>query len=279
MREHLSKTILTLSEALQEKLLRLAKFFEQKKIIVALSGGVDSAVLLLLATYYAAETKPIIIETPYIIPREISRAQMIADEVGVALEKITLPIHNIPEIYENPANRCYYCKKHILAHLLKKRDEIGYDLVVEGTQLDDLQDSRPGLQALREHSIISPFVVAQITKNDIHHLSQAFHFPAQIYPSNSCLATRVPAGIPLTTELLTLINAAEELIIEQLGTDLCNIRVRVHPLNSDSFLARIEGDPILFDYIQNPEHRKILYSRLRTLGFAKITLDLKEYNS
>ena len=140
-----------------------------------------------------------------------------------------------------------------------------------------MSDLRVITQALEESKMISPYLIAEISKSEIMTLSHHFKFPSQIFPSNSCLATRIPYDTLLTPKLLTLVERSETLLHQMLKTEVCAIRVRVHVLAKEEYFARIEGDQQLFDFVQKSTNRQTLVQKLKEIGFSYVSLDLAGY--
>ena len=263
--------------ALQKKIHVIKDLFTDKKVIVAVSGGIDSAIVLYLVHRYAKEVIGVIVAADHTIKKEIFRARQITDELSIELKEIPFITESIPELYHNQIDRCYYCKKGIIHTLLQLKHELSFDIVAEGTNISDKSDYRPGFKALSESDMISPYLLADINKQEILSLSQYFHFPTYVYPSNSCLATRIPYNIPLTSELLTLVEKAENILYELLETEYCVMRVRLHIPSPNVYCARIEGDQTLFDFVLKAENRAIVDQTMKKLGFKFTTIDLAGY--
>ena len=264
-----------ISKEIQTKIHVLKDFLYGKKVIVAFSGGIDSAILLWFSKEFADEVLAVMIDTPYMIKREIKRAQEIASDLDVPFQIVHLDIDGIPDIINNPPNRCYYCKKNILTNLTQLKTLREYDLVVEGSQMDDLGEDRPGHQAIAEFHLKSPFVEAQLSKSDLYQISDFLQFPSIRYPANSCLATRVPHEIPLDPKLLNIIDQAESEIIEMIGIPTVDIRVRIHLLANHQYLARIEGDAQVALFLNDNQNKNRTLKHLIEIGFEKVSFDLK----
>ena len=266
-----------LTPDLKNKILVIKDLFMDKKVIVAVSGGIDSAMVLFFANKYAKAVIGVVVAADHTIKNEIFRAQQITRELGIEFKQIPFSTETIPELYQNQIDRCYYCKKGIIHTLLKLKQEKSFDIVAEGTNVSDKGDYRPGFKALSESEMISPYLLANINKQEILSLSKYFHFPKNVYPSNSCLATRIPYGTKLTSELLSLVEKAENILYELLETEFCVIRVRIHIPSSNIYCARIEGDQRLFDFVLKAENRAIIDLALKEIGFKFITIDLAGY--
>ena len=247
-----------------------------KKVIVAISGGFDSAMVSYFTQKFAKEFVAILVRTSYTISREISRAQDICRQLQIPLEILSFNALKEPEILKNDPLRCYHCKKTILTKLLEIKTRRNFDLVVDGTHLSDLDAHRPGLDALEELSILSPLLKAKLDKSALLEISQEVGFPLQIFPSNSCLATRVPHNVPLDPELLHTIDQAEEQLLELVGSEHCNVRVRIQFNWKDDVYALVEGNAILASFVYHSDlNRKKIIKVLKNHGFVKVYWNLE----
>lgn len=197
---------------------RLAKKFEDLKsqirrldsAIVAFSGGVDS-VLVLKVAYDALGNKVVAVtaDSPSLPRRELEETKKIAENVGAKHLIIGTVETENQEYLRNPGNRCYYCKTELYSKLKKVSIKLGIKNILNGTNLDDLGDYRPGLKAADEHRIISPLKDAKITKNDVRELAKELKLKWWDKPSSPCLSSRVPYGQEITLKKLRMIEDAE----------------------------------------------------------------------
>ena len=258
-----------------------------KGIAVAFSGGVDSALLLKMACMAAEGRSPVYavtVQTKLHPKKDLGEARLAAVECG-AVHKV-LQMDELAEtgIENNPPDRCYLCKKGIFLKIKKLAQELGAGCILEGTNADDLKQYRPGIRALRELQIISPFVACGLTKAEIRKLAEYLDIRTAHRPSAPCLATRLPYGTRLDYELLEKIDEGE-CYLRNLG--FYNVRLRAHELTEMTgtgkqreekvWLARVEVDredlPKLLKY------RKELIKKLKELGFHRITVDLEGFRS
>ncbi len=202
-----------------------------RKIAIALSGGVDSATLAALCKRWA-DVLAITAVTPFTSERDVKNARRAAREVNVphTTIKVDLP----PEVFENTPERCYICKKAIMKCIKEVARRSGFLVVADGTNLDDLNEQRPGLRALKEEGIISPWMEAGSTKEEIRQIAKNLGLSFYNRPSNSCLATRISGRIDFKT--LKKVERAEELILDLVGER--RVRVRV---SGDKVNVEIEG--------------------------------------
>lgn len=237
---------------------------------VAFSGGVDSTLLLRVAKEALGDR--VIAITAYagfMPPRELEEAKSFCAGLGVEHKIIHFDIEELPEFKHNPPDRCYFCKKYIFSRLKHLAEEKGLAYVVEGSNLDDLGDYRPGLKAVRELEIKSPFLEVGFSKQDIRIASQQLGLAAWNKPSMACLASRFPYGQVITMEGLARVNLAEEFLF---GLGFSQVRVRVQ---NDT--ARIEL--LVEEMFKALELREQLCVYLKSLGFSYVTLDLRGYRS
>jgi uncharacterized protein len=177
----------------------------------------------------------------------------------------------IPIFRENPRDRCYHCKTALFTRIRGLAEENGFPFVLEGTNVDDLGDYRPGLRAIEELNIQSPLKDAGLTKEDIRIFSRDAGLPTWNKPSFACLATRLEVGEEITLQSLRMVEAAEDLLRE-LG--FRQYRVRKH-----RDLARIELLPEEFSKIMDSEVRDTVVRELKALGFRYVSLDLTGYKT
>ena len=181
------------------------------------------------------------------------------------------PILTVPHVKENPEDRCYYCKHALFSHMKEIAAEKGLACVVDGSNLDDDGDYRPGHRALRELGIVSPLHEAGLYKQDIRDLSKALGLPTWDKPSFACLASRFPYGTELTPEGLDRVNLAEEFLMDR---GFRQLRVRAH-----GNIARIELLPSDIPRMLDESLREKTAAYFRKLGFAYTALDLLGYRT
>jgi len=239
--------------------------------VVAFSGGVDSSVLVAVAHEVLGDRMIAATGVSASVPQcDREHAVALCRQRGIPHLLVETEEFSDPAYLQNPENRCYYCKRHLLTRLIALADAHGCRFVVEGTNAEDLSGHRPGHQASREAGrVATPLIDAGFTKADVRRLARTFGLSTAEKPAAACLASRVPTGEPITAELLTRIDRAEDLVRSLAGGQ---VRVRHH-----GDLARIEvGTPDMAACLQQ---REALVTGLRELGWTFVTLDLSGYRT
>jgi uncharacterized protein len=265
-------TDIKLSEELRKKRDTVIKRLKELgSVLVALSGGVDSAVVAALA-FEALGDKAIAatFDSPLTPPGELEDAVACVGVIGIRHRVETSNEVDVASIADNPLERCFHCKQYRFQQAKVLAQQLGLAAILDGTTLSDMGEYRPGLKALEELGIISPLLEAGITKEETRQLARQLGLPVAEKSSNSCLATRIPYGEPLTLERLQRIAAAEQAVQRLVPVNA--LRVRDH-----GDLARIEVAPEDIPLITEPEVLQSLVKALKALGFKHVTLDLGGY--
>ena len=203
----------------------LEQFFQENpRCALGFSGGVDSAYLLYAGVRAGADIKPYFIKTAFQPAFELADAQKLAAGLGVEVAVLELDALADPQVAANPADRCYYCKQNLFRTLKERAIADGYPVLLDGTNASDQAGDRPGMRALAELSVRSPLRECGLTKDEIRARSREAGLFTWDKPAYACLATRVPAGEPITAELLERIEGAEDALFRLGYTDF---RVRV----------------------------------------------------
>jgi len=254
---------------------RLISWFQNKnqKAIVALSGGVDSAVVA-LAAKKALDKKAVAVTADYntLSGDELKSARKIAKEIHIDHRIVRYSELDNEEFVKNDSLRCYHCRTELASYLLLEAKKMSVSLIVDGTNIDDLKDYRPGIKAMRENGVKSPLVELGIGKQNIRSIAKSNNLSVFDKPSNSCLASRIPHGIPVTFEKLKRIETAE--ILVKSVFNVRQVRVRDH---QDT--ARIEVGRQEFKEMFDTDKLLAIDSKLKNLGFKYVALDLSGYKS
>lgn len=244
-------------------------------IALAYSGGVDSSVLLAALARLRAEhpfpLAAVMAESAFQAPEEARTARDRAARLGVALHTVPFAPLEEPVLRQNPPDRCYRCKRRILAEIRAWAEANGLAAVADGTNADDARSTRPGLRALRELAVRSPLAEAGLTKTAVRGLAAELIPEAAAQPASSCLATRFEYGAALSAERLAQV-AEGERIVRELLPETADVRLRVH-----GGTGRIEVSPGLIPAVA--AKASAAEARLKALGFARIVLDPKGFRS
>ncbi len=262
-----------LPKILKEKLNSIISFLKGKKVIVAFSGGVDSSLLAFLSKKYAKDII-LITERSVLYPEEeIDEAIKFAKKCGINHMIIERdPLKN--EIFQcNPSNRCYICKTGLYNEIIQIKNTKSFDVILDGSNIDDLSDYRPGMQALEELKISTPYIDFNINKNEIRELSKFYDLEVQSKPSMACFSSRIPYGQTINEEKLIMIREAERFLKNTFN--LKQLRVRLHENN----LGRIEFLQSDLPKVLTEQNMKTIREKLRNLGFIYVTVDLAGFRS
>lgn len=243
-----------------------------KSVAVAFSSGVDSTLLLWVSHDVLGDKAVAVTASSSSFPeRELNESKKFCESNHITQIIFDSDELNIQGFRDNPKDRCYICKLELFTKIKAIAHEHELEHVIEGSNLDDLGDYRPGLKAIDELGIKSPLRIAGFTKAEIRELSRELGLPTWDKPSYACLASRFVYGEMITPEKLNMVERAEELMIE-LG--FRQLRVRIH-----GKIARIEVMPEDFSRIIQEDIRTKIYDSFKALGFSYVTLDLKGYRT
>lgn len=260
---------------LQEKLSSLRKLLrEQRKLVVAYSGGVDSSLLLAVAhETLAHDSLGVIADSPSLPRQALQEALSLAKGLGANVEVIsTLEMTN-PDYATNPPNRCYFCKAELFDRLDSLAHARGYAAIAYGENADDARQVRPGRLAAAEFRVLAPLKDAGLTKEEIRCLSRAMHLPTADAPAQPCLSSRIPYGTPVTLAALAQIERAEA-AVRALGFRVFRVR---HHLLGDVTHARVQIS--LAENAQLERMRDQLIAVIREAGYAEVTIDPEGYHA
>ncbi len=253
------------------KLDELENWFEGKnKVMIALSGGVDSA-LVAYAAYQKLGKSAIAVTADYktLSEEELQTSKQICSEIGI--QQLLLDYNELenPEFTKNDSNRCFHCRLELGDHLIELAKKHNVKIIVDGTNLDDLGDYRPGIKALKQNCIQSPLVETNFSKSEIRNAAKSVGLSVFDKPSNSCLASRIPWGQRVTAERLTRIELGET-IVKQL-TNVKQVRVRDYDGS-----AKIEVDKDMISVFDSGILKQIT-EKLNMIGFTTVEIDQEGY--
>lgn len=255
-----------------KKLYQIIKDLLKEKIVLAFSGGVDSALLLKIATDLRQNKNDVVamfFKAPSSTEEDLVNAKSLADEMQVKLYIKDVDIFVDDHITNNEKDRCYHCKSHLFNQAIDLKDELGYGYVIDGTNTDDHKVYRPGLKALKNLGVVSPLNMAGFSKEMVRALASDLGVSVAKRPSAPCLLTRFPYGTKITPAKLDRLEKAEA-FIRDLG--FIKFRVRDH-----SNIARIELEPA--DFIKFIDKRDLVIKEFKNLGFSYVTVDLEGFRS
>jgi len=262
-----------LSKNLRSKLENLTSFLRNKKVIVAFSGGVDSSLLAFLSNKFAKKAL-LVTEKSILYPdEEIRLTSEFAKKHNIThliVERNPLEDENFRV---NPKNRCYICKTGLYEDIIKIKEERNYDVILDGSNIDDLSDYRPGMQALKELNITTPYIDFKINKQEIREICKYFNLEVQSKPSMACFSSRIPYDQEINEEKLDMIREAEKFLRN--SYNLNQLRVRLH----EGKLARIELMPEDIMKVMTDKNIKQIKAKFKQLGFCYITIDLEGFRS
>ena len=206
--------------------MNLSEFFRQNPSgAVAFSGGVDSSYLLWAAAKYGKNWHAYYVHGPFQPAFELRDAYKVIEQCGLPLTVLEADILSSSAVAANPTNRCYYCKQNVFGRIRAAAAADGYSLIIDGTNASDDEEDRPGMQALRELQVRSPLRECGLTKADVRQASREAGLFTWDKPSYACLATRIPAGTPITVGLLQKVEHGENILFDMGFTDF-RIRIR-----------------------------------------------------
>lgn len=241
-------------------------------VVIAFSGGVDSTFLLKTAANVLGDKVIAVTARSSTYPeREFNEAKSYAEQLNIKHIVIISEELEIDGFSKNPKNRCYYCKKELFSKIREIANENGMNFVLDGANLDDIGDFRPGMVAAREIGVVSPLKEAKLTKDDIRELSKRENISTWNKPSFACLASRVPYNNEITKEKLGMIEKAEQFMLD-LGFK--QVRVRHH-----GNIARIEVYPSEREKFFSLDIMDKVAAELNKIGFAYVTLDMAGYRT
>lgn len=245
---------------------------QSSKLLVAYSGGVDSAFLAATAHRVLGDRMlAVLADSPSLARRDLQQAQEFADTHGIPLRIIQTEELEKPEYQRNDANRCFHCKTELFTGMEALGKELGFPEIAYGMNADDTRDYRPGQRAAQEHEVLAPLADAGLSKAEVRMLSKAAGYTLWDRPAAPCLSSRVEYGRTVTREVLEQVERAEE-SMRQLG--FREFRVRHH-----GDLARVEISRSEMPRVLNLEILDAITSALRQVGYQYVTLDTAGFRS
>jgi pyridinium-3,5-biscarboxylic acid mononucleotide sulfurtransferase len=245
-------------------------FGDKNKVIIALSGGVDSA-LVAYAAFQKLGSSAIAVTADYktLSKEELDTSKQICSEIGINQIFLDYSELDNEEFTKNDSNRCFHCRLELGDHLIKVAKEHDVEMIVDGTNLDDLGDYRPGIEALKKNGIRSPLVETKFSKSQIRESAKLIGLSVFDKPSNSCLASRIPWGQRVTAEKLIRIEYGENIVKQ-----LTNVKqVRVRDIDGS---AKIEVEKDMLSKFDKVILKQIT-EKLKMLGFTSVEVDPEGY--
>jgi uncharacterized protein len=263
-----------LSSLEQKRDALLSLLREMRRVVVAFSAGVDSTVVAKAARLALGDDAiAVTAVSSSLAEGELDEAKRLAEQIGIAHHIIATSEFENPDYAANPGNRCYFCKTELYSRLEAWLPERDWGIVVNGANLDDKGDHRPGIVAASEHKVRSPLMEAGLTKSDVRQLARHWDLPVWDKPAMPCLSSRIAYGVAVTPERVSRIDQAERFLRERL--DQRELRVRLEA----GELARIEVPLADLPKLLEPDLRQEIAVKFRELGFRFITLDLEGFRS
>lgn len=242
---------------------------ELKKVLVAFSGGVDSAYLALIANQeLQANALCVMGISPSVAEKERQMAKEIAENFKLNFQTIETEELKNPNYQANPTNRCYFCKTELYTKLNSIADN---RTILDGSNTDDLGDYRPGREAAKENGVKSLLIEVGLSKAEIRELSKKHGLPTWDKPASPCLSSRIAYGIPVSIERLTKVERGEK-FLRELG--FREFRVRLH-----DEIVRLEISPNEMEKVLNKNLIDSIAEKFRKIGFRYVTLDLQGFRS
>jgi uncharacterized protein len=245
-------------------------FRDKDAVLVAFSGGVDSAVVARAALEALGARAIAATASSATLPSwELESAKKVAREIGILHEIFFEDEFANPKFAENSPERCYHCRKGLIGGLRRVAKSYGIRCIVDGANADDAKQHRPGMRAMRENGVRSPLLELGIGKKEVREIARYFNLSVSEKPAMACLASRIPYGEKITREKLRRVEKAEE-FMRSLGFK--QLRVRHHGSIARIEVARDDLSKVL-------EHREEIVRKLKEIGFTYVTIDLEGYRS
>ncbi len=242
------------------------------RVAVAFSGGVDSAVVAQAARIGCGDDALAVTAVSASLAQgELEQARELAERIGIKHVVLTTEEFTDDNYLRNASDRCFFCKTELYTRILREQPALGFDVIANGANADDLGDYRPGMQAAKEHNVRSPLIELGLHKSDVRALAQHWDLPVWDKPASPCLSSRIAYGVAVTPDRVSRVDQAEQYLRELLSTRELRVRLEANDL------ARIEVPIACLDAVC--EHRAAIVDSLKSLGFRYISLDLEGFRS
>lgn len=261
------------SQGVEKKLNQLKTYLKSLgSVAVAFSGGVDSTFLLRVARDALSDNVIAITAKSHSFPgRELEEAKLFCEKMGIRQLIFDFDELSVDGFCQNPPNRCYLCKRELYNRMIEIAEKQGIPHIVEGSNMDDTGDYRPGMDAVKESGIKSPLQEAGLYKEEIRKLSKELGLPTWGKPPFACLSSRFAYGEPITAEKLAMVEQAEQLLFDR---GFSQARVRIHDRT-----ARIEVLPEELENLVAKGVREEIVTKLKSYGFTYVSMDLEGYRT
>ena len=244
------------------------------RVAVAFSGGVDSAVVAQAASLACGERAfAVTAVSPSLASGELENASDIARRIGIRHVVIDTQEFSQSGYIQNAGNRCYFCKTELYTRIEEIAAREPFDLLVNGANVDDIGDHRPGMVAATQHQVRSPLLEVGLTKAEVRELARGWNLPVWDKPASPCLSSRIAYGVEVTPERVARVDAAEVWLREQLGIRELRVRLEANDL------ARIEVPVAAVARLLEGDQRQRTATYLKSLGFQCVTVDLEGFRS
>ncbi len=244
------------------------------RVAVAFSAGVDSTVVAHAAQLACGQDAVAVTAVSLSLAAgEKEEAEQLAARIGIRHLVISTQEFSDPNYLKNPVNRCYFCKTELYSRLIEIAPTLGVNVLVNGANLDDRGDYRPGMQAASEFQVRSPLIEAEFTKEDVRELARHWNLPVWDKPATPCLSSRIAYGVEVTPERVRRIDQAEQFLKQLLGVRELRVRCEANDL------ARIEVPLDALPALLAADVREQVQVEFRRLGFRFVTLDLEGFRS
>jgi uncharacterized protein len=240
-------------------------------VAVAFSAGVDSAVVCKAAALACSKSWAITAVSPSVAEGEVEEAARVAAAIGIPHAIVRTQEFENPNYVSNPVDRCRFCKTELYSRIAARQSEIGFDIIANGANTDDLGDYRPGMQAATEFNIRSPLIEAECNKDDVRALAKKWGLSVWDKPASPCLSSRIAYGVEVTPERLQRIDKSEQFLRTQLNVRELRVRCEANDLARIELPANVIATAI--------DVRTAISDHLKSLGFKRVTIDLEGFRT